>query len=145
MADIVTAFLSEASRNGNEIAVDYTGNRMTYAELATLSARMADRLMKTFGPQPKVLLHLHSSPYAYAGMIGTLMVGGTFCAVATDAPTKRIGEIAVSFKPDVILSDRPLSSDSPFGNERTRIINVGSVPDDLVDIPTLEMHNNETN
>jgi D-alanine--poly(phosphoribitol) ligase subunit 1 len=63
-----------------------------------------------------VLLATPQSAFAYAGMIGTLFAGGTFCPVKVDGPISRNAVIAKSFSPDVVLYE-------------------GKLPEFLVDLP----------
>lgn len=107
--DVVDAFRREVESRPSAVAVEHRGETTTFEELWVLAARIAGSIrLATPRRTPRVLLALPQSASAYAGMIGTLIAGGTFCPVKIDGPEARNGDIAQSFGPDVILFDRSL-------------------------------------
>lgn len=137
MCDIFADFLSQAKSRPNEKAVEHLGISTTYSELATMSKRVGAALHSTFDRQPKVFLAMFPSPQAYAGMIGTLMVGGTFCSIDINGPTKRNSEILHSFRPDVILCDNILPMPHYLDGKRIPIIDTSALSGDTPEIAKL--------
>lgn len=117
MNDLLEVFLTHARSNSDVPAAEHDGVSTTYRELAALAARVAASIRQaSAGPSPKVLLATPQSTFAYAGMIGTLFAGGTFCPLKIDGPANRNVAIARSFSPDVVLYE-------------------GKLPEFLVDLP----------
>jgi D-alanine--poly(phosphoribitol) ligase subunit 1 len=80
------------------------GVTLTYEELFTFAGQIAYVIQQVISrPCPRVLLAIPQSAAAYAGMIGTLGVGGTFCPLNLQGPSVRNSTIATEFSPDVVL------------------------------------------
>lgn len=117
MNDLLELFLARSRSQAHVQAVEHDGISTTYQELTALAARLAASIRRcSTNPNPKVLLATPQSTFAYAGMIGTLFAGGTFCPLKIDGPANRNGTIARSFSPDVVLYE-------------------GKLPEFLVDLP----------
>src|ERR1035437_9657792 len=63
MIDVVEAFLAEVDAHPEATSVEHLGTRITYAQLAALSWRLATMLRSRVGPKPKVFLAASPSPY----------------------------------------------------------------------------------
>ncbi len=106
MGDLVDAFLSQVRSRPHVAAVEHKGASTSYDELSALAGRIAGSVQHAISkPSPRVLLALPPSTYAYAGMIGTLIAGGTFCPINIEDPEGRNASITRTFSPDVILFD----------------------------------------
>lgn len=106
MIDLLDAFLSQVKLHPNLAAVEYQGVSTSYEELSVFAARIAGSIQEFAStPSPRVLLALPQSTSAYAGMIGTLIAGGTFCPVNLKGPEGRNAVISREFSPDVIVFD----------------------------------------
>src|SRR5438105_6104081 len=111
MTDLLDAFLSEVQKHPALTAVEHDGVATSYAELDDLARRIAGCVRQVVStPSPRLLLALPPSPMAYASMIATLQLGGTFCPVNIDGPEARNALITRSFSPDVVLFNRTPSS-----------------------------------
>lgn len=104
MNDLLDLFFARSRSQPDVPAVEHERVSTTYQELATLAARIANSISQSSTkPCPKVLLATPQSTFAYAGMIGTLFAGGTFCPLKIDGPANRNATVAKSFSPDVVL------------------------------------------
>lgn len=130
MVDLVDAFLHQVRSHPYLPAVEHHGASRTYEELSALAGRIAWSLQQVAStPSPRVLLALPASTAAYAGMIGTLLVGGTFCPINIEGPESRNISIIRAFSPDVILLDGSPSSfldDLPATTPRVDVSRLGS-------------------
>jgi len=138
MFDLVDAFLSQVQSHPGSPAVEHNGVSTSYEELSALAGRIAGSVQQVAStPSPRVLLALPSSTSAYAGMIGTLIAGGTFCPINIEGPEDRNAIIARAFSADVILFDGTPSSflDSPVTTPRIDVSKLGT---HSLDRPTTE-------
>ncbi len=132
MADFLDAFFSQAESHPHLPAVIHDGASTSYEELSVLAGRIAGSIQRAAStPSPRVLLAVSPSDAAYAGMIGTLMAGGSFCPVNIDGPEARNAMITRAFAPDVILFEGTPSSfldDSPAPTPRIDVSKCGVPP-----------------
>ncbi len=130
MIDVVDAFLSLGLSHPHLPAVEYNGKFTSYEELSALARRIAGSIRQVAStPSPRVLLSLLPSTSAYAGMVGTLIAGGTFCPVNIKGPESRNADIIRAFSPDIILFDgTPFSflDASPATTPRIDILRLGT-------------------
>lgn len=104
--DLVTELLHQADLNPTLIAVNHDGQKTTYRDLLNVAKNTASAIQAGTSSQcPRVLVALDASAFAYAGMIGTLIAGGTFCPIDVNGPASRNTFITESFAPHVILHD----------------------------------------
>jgi len=102
--DLVDTFHTQVQAHPHLSAVEHNGVSTSYEKLSDLARQIAGSIQRvTSTPSPRVLLALPASASAYAGMIGTLMAGGTFCPVNIEGPESRNASITQAFSPDVIL------------------------------------------
>lgn len=104
--DLVKEIWHQSQLNPTLLAVDHEGQKTTYQDLLNIARNTASVIHTvTSSKCPRVLVALEASAPAYAGMIGTLIAGGTFCPVDITGPVSRNTFIAESFSPHVILHD----------------------------------------
>src|SRR6266850_5253665 len=104
VVDLTDAFVSQVRQNPSLIAVIYNEMSISYEEIDTYARRIGAAIKQaTSVPSPRVLVATPTSPWAYAGVIGTLYVGGTFCPINIDGPETRNATITRVFSPDAIL------------------------------------------
>src|SRR5207249_1194488 len=85
--DVVDAIFSRISSYPSLVAVERSGETTSYDELGILAANVAGAIRHMAAtPSPRVLLALPSSAAAYAGMLGSLIAGGTFCTINLAIP-----------------------------------------------------------
>ena len=102
--DLLDAFFACVRDCPGVPAVETVDGAHSYRELESLALRSAAAIQHlTENPCPRVLVALPSSQRAYAAMLGSLIVGGTFCPVEMTAPEKRNAEICEDFAPQVVL------------------------------------------
>ncbi len=143
MVDVIDAFYAQARKQPTNTSIEHLGNQYSYQELATMSKQLAATLLSIVGDRPKVLLALKPSPFAYAGMIGALMVGGTFCPIDMNGPKRRNAEILHSFKPQAILYDPGLPN-APFSEDKkTPRINVQDLTNNISEFAVKSHEHNE--
>jgi amino acid adenylation domain-containing protein len=85
--------------------VDPSGERLTYGELAKLSARVA-HVLRARGAAPGRIVGLEAERTAQglAAMLGIMRTGAGCLPLNADAPTSRLRAILATAKPDVVLT-----------------------------------------
>lgn len=102
--DLVDAVLLACEAREKQPAVEQEGAATTYGDFRQLAFRVAGAIRNAVNePCPRVLIAGPRSVGAYAGMLGTLLTGGTFCPVNVDGPIERNATIANLFGPHVVL------------------------------------------
>ncbi|MEL6317169.1 MAG: AMP-binding protein, partial [Pseudomonadota bacterium] len=109
--DPVARFLAVSAAHPDAIAVE-SGDRppTTYRAFAERVRRIAGAVLqaraRTEGEAPpRVLIAMRHSEDAYAAMFATLMAGGQYAPLNSEAPVARRSAIARSFGPNVVLFD----------------------------------------
>lgn len=129
IVDLLDAFYYQVESHPHLTAVEHNGASTSYDELGDLARRIAGSIHCVIStPSPRVLLAMPASAAAYAGMIGTLVAGGTFCPINIEGPESRNVNIARTFSADVILFDgRPSSflDHSPATTPRLDVSKLG--------------------
>lgn len=101
------AVLEKLALHARRSAVDQGGVTTSYEELRASSFRVAAAITEIAPvPGPRVLLALPSSVSAYAGMVGSLIAGGTFCPMNMLGPEVRNAEICRAFSPHIVLFEK---------------------------------------
>jgi D-alanine--poly(phosphoribitol) ligase subunit 1 len=139
MIDLVDAFISQVLSHPTLPAVEHNGVSTSYEELSAFAFRIAGSIRQVAStPSPRVLLALSHSTSAYAGMIGTLIAGGTFCPVNIDGPESRNAIITRTFSPDIILIEGSPSSFLDDSSATTPRIDLSLPGTHLLDGPCTE-------
>lgn len=103
-SDLVPAILAAVAAHPHSIAVEYDGQSTSYEELAELAFTVAGAIAQVASAAtPRVLLALPQGASAYAGMLGSVVAGGTFCPVNMTGPEKRNADICRAFSPEVVF------------------------------------------
>ncbi len=94
-----------AATRGDAVAVRMGEERITYAELAQDSDRLAAQLVAA-GCQPgdRVGLLIPKRPSAIVAMQAVLKAGGVYVPLDPDSPAQRIGRIVADAEPRLLLS-----------------------------------------
>ena len=126
--DLLDAFLARVRECPRVPAVETVDGAHSYEELESLAFQLAATIHHlTDKPCPRVLIALPPSERAYAAMIGSLIVGGTFCTVEMTGPDGRSATICEAFAPEVVLYERTLpgflSSALPVTTPRADVLN----------------------
>ncbi|PCH07943.1 AMP-dependent synthetase/ligase [Penicillium occitanis (nom. inval.)] len=112
------------------LTVDHSVQKLTFHELDSLSAQLAQRLAQKFGssrPSPRgrvVPVLLSQSLELYVAWLAVLKAGAAFCPLSTDAPEDRIRFILKDVSADVIVTH------STF---KDQVANAADIPCVLVD------------
>lgn len=126
--DLVDAILHIAREHPDIAAVIQEHTVVTYAQLTEHAFEIAGTIHSGCdSPCPKVMLALSSSPSAYAAMLGTLVVGGTFCPVDLEGPNSRNEAICRLFAPDIVFYDTEIPEFADVAPVTTRTINVSTL------------------
>lgn len=102
--DVVDAALLACAERSTLPIVEQNGVQVMGGEFRDLTFRIAGAIRGAIDePCPRVLVAAPRSAGAYAGMLGTLLTGGTFCPLDVDGPPERNATIASLFDPHVVL------------------------------------------
>ncbi|MGD0027111.1 MAG: amino acid adenylation domain-containing protein [Xanthobacteraceae bacterium] len=105
MTDVFERYLQAVDRGPGRPAVCDHDRTLSYEELDRYVARLANAFAH-HGEHPRVLILLDQGWRAYAAKFGTIMAGGTYAPVNTQAPANRIAMIADQFRADVIVTQQ---------------------------------------
>ncbi|MGI5274505.1 amino acid adenylation domain-containing protein [Nonomuraea sp. CA-218870] len=102
-------FADSAARYGDRIALEAGGDRLTYAELDSLSARLAAELARACGgPPARAGLYAARGPLAFAGYLAIQRLGATAVPLNPAVPDARNLAVATAAGLDVVLADASL-------------------------------------
>jgi amino acid adenylation domain-containing protein len=89
-------FSTQAKKTPKAPAICAWDGEFTYAELDSLSNRLAQHLLKEYAvvPDMKVLLCFDKSAWAVIAMLAVFKAGGASTAVSPNYPRRRMGEVA---------------------------------------------------
>lgn len=109
--DVLDMVLSRVRGYPLIAAVDDADGECSYEEFRRLAFQVAETIRRaTENPCPRILVALPPSRRAYAAMVGSLVVGGTFCPVDLNGPEGRNEGICVAFAPDIVLFEKSAPS-----------------------------------
>ncbi|GIH96833.1 AMP-binding protein [Planobispora siamensis] len=102
-------FADSAARHGERVALEVGGGRHTYAELESLSRRLAAEIAAACGEPPaRVGLYAARSLLAYAGYLAIQRLGATAVPLNPSAPAARNRAVAAAAGLDLVLADAAL-------------------------------------
>ena len=116
---ILDLFENEVERDGNEIAVVFEAEKLTYKELEERSNRLANYLQH-LGVKAEVLVPIciERSPEMIVGILGILKAGGAYVPVDPEYPSDRISYMLEDADSKIILTNEKSRSALPGGNYR---------------------------
>lgn len=127
--DVLDRLLQQAKSNP---AVDTGDVVFTYGQLIAHATQIASEVLeKSAKPCPRILVALESSHSAFAAMIASLMVGGTFCPIDVAGAAERNKAICKVFHPEVVI----------HGGQPSTILDSLPVTTHLVDVSNLTASN----
>jgi amino acid adenylation domain-containing protein len=98
-------FERQASERGEEIALVYEGERLTYQELDSRADRLARRLRRLgVGPDSLVALLVERSSLAVVSILAVLKAGGAYLPLDTSYPRARLAMMLEDARPIVLLA-----------------------------------------
>jgi amino acid adenylation domain-containing protein len=99
-------FETVAQKTPDAAAICSWDRNLTYSELDTLSAKLANRLVELgVKPEMLVLMCFDKSAYAVVSMLGIFKAGGAFVAIDPSYPTSRIQAITEATKASVVIAE----------------------------------------
>lgn len=101
MRDIIEQVSYMSNYNGNNIAIRYRNNEMTYKELDTYSSKLATLLKDTSQP---LVIYGHMSPFMIVGMIASIKAGIGYVPIDTSIPKERIEHIVDKVEPSYLFN-----------------------------------------
>jgi amino acid adenylation domain-containing protein len=106
MTDLLQDFAARsAEARGDAVALVMGEERMTYAELARLSDRLAAQLVDAgCEPGDRVGLLIPKRPLAIVAMHATLKAGGVYVPLDAESPAPRLARIVEAAEPRLLLS-----------------------------------------
>jgi D-alanine--poly(phosphoribitol) ligase subunit 1 len=105
ISPVVQKFFEAADRWPQNIAVESSKSRTTYAELKHMVVQLAERFA-TQAKQPRVVICANQSAGAYAAMFASLLAGGFYVPLNTGSGQSRIETAIREIQPDVIFTDQ---------------------------------------
>lgn len=93
-------------KNGEQTALTYKNEHISYGELESVSNRLAGLLIKSgLKPGSRVGLYMEKRPKAISAMHGVSKAGGIYVPLDTQSPASRVSKIIKSSKLSLILVD----------------------------------------
>jgi D-alanine--poly(phosphoribitol) ligase subunit 1 len=122
-ASYLLRFLEAARRSPAHEAVDHNGRVTSYAELVSLTRRMAYDLRR-YECLPRVLIHLPQSAEAYAAMFAAAYAGGFYSTTNVAQPPQRRRMTFESFAPTAVITNGELRQEASEAAPGARILTV---------------------
>ncbi|WP_084161293.1 non-ribosomal peptide synthetase [Nocardia sp. BMG51109] len=115
-------FAARAARCPGEIALEFDGETLTYAELHERAARLARLLIaRGAGPDTVVGLAIRRSLDLLIGMYAIVQAGAAYLPIDPEHPADRIGHVLAQARPLCVLTTARDGSDLPPDAERLDI------------------------
>lgn len=140
MEDLIEIIKYNSQNYPDRIAVIDKDRKISYSDFFNLVKVISNQLLvKT--QNPKIIFDLEQSIEAYALVVATLNVGGTYCPLNPDTPIKRKLLIINEFKPDFvivenisseILSEDEIIFDNLLVENNTQEIEVNYNEEDII-------------
>lgn len=102
MKDFIELIKTNAKNYPHRIAVIDGERKISYADFFNLVNSISHKLL-SFNSTPKVVIDLKQGIEAYALIVATLNVEGTYCPLNPDAPLEKKLQIINEFKPDLVV------------------------------------------
>ncbi|WP_099115050.1 non-ribosomal peptide synthetase, partial [Xenorhabdus miraniensis] len=99
-------FEQQAQKTPETTALEYQGQRLSYAELNTRANRLAHQLIESgVEPEQRVAICVTRSPAMVVSLLAVLKAGGAYVPLDITYPTERLAYILSDSAPSVILAD----------------------------------------
>ncbi|HSS49881.1 MAG TPA: amino acid adenylation domain-containing protein, partial [Thermoanaerobaculia bacterium] len=130
-ANLFELFTAQAERSGDDVAVVFEGEQLTYRELAERAAAVARDLTRLgVGPEVLVGVAAERSVELVVGLLGVLGAGGAYLPLEPSLPRQRLAMILEDARPAVVLTHRAYVSSLPLdavpGARLACLDNIGS-------------------
>lgn len=122
------AFYRVAREHADRTALSYpSGEKLTYAELNSVSNRMARALLELgVGPGDVVCLFSNKSPHALAAVLACLKIGAPYTNLDVSSPWQRIQKMLERCNPRLVLHDHEAEALDQVRSMGTRVLDLGS-------------------
>ncbi|WP_392384187.1 amino acid adenylation domain-containing protein [Marinomonas primoryensis] len=111
---LVDLFDRQLKRQPNHVALEYEGERLTYAELDKKANQLSHHLVTLgVGANVPVAVFVERSPQMIIAMLAILKAGGAYLPIDTKAPLSRLTYILEDSKTPVLLAQLQLFSVEP--------------------------------
>jgi amino acid adenylation domain-containing protein len=105
---------AQAARTPDAVAVEFRGERTTYAELDAAANRLAHRLRRMgVGPDARVAVAMERSAEMVIATLAILKAGGAYVAVDPAYPAERVAYMLADARAAVVVTTRDLAARLP--------------------------------
>jgi len=123
---ITQLFEAQAGRTPDSVAICCEGEQLTYAQLNTVSARLAAALQKKGVCANAIVgLLMDRSIDTVVGMLAILKAGGAYLPIDVDYPEERIEYLIKDSGVSLVLTSRKWPRDQAYGRELVLIEDLG--------------------
>ena len=106
MQNFVERFLQTAAQNPGKTALVCMEEKMTYAQLERLSAKIASRLLRRGAKKEKIYPIVLERGFEYiASIIGILRAGAAYSPLSTEYPKDRVAFILKDSNADFVVDE----------------------------------------
>jgi amino acid adenylation domain-containing protein len=117
-ATIHGLFAEQARLTPEAIALEHRDERLSYAELAARSRRLAGRLTEAgLGPEKIAVVLVDRSPAAIVALLAILEAGGAYLPLDPSHPAERLRWIVGDARPAVLVAERKLLEEQAWAAE----------------------------
>jgi D-alanine--poly(phosphoribitol) ligase subunit 1 len=99
--DVIERFSRVVSQYGDKAAVHAKNEKVTFAELDSLSRKYASCFSRIAAP--RVVVGYPQGTRAYAAMFGAMLCGGCYAPINSSAPRDKVASICGTFDPQVAV------------------------------------------
>jgi amino acid adenylation domain-containing protein/thioester reductase-like protein len=122
-------FEARAAERPEAVGVVAGDERVSYGELNHRANRLAHHLRaRGVGPEVLVGLCVEKSIETFVGILAILKAGGAYVPLDPALPRERLGVVLADCRPRLVLTQRRLAADLPFGAENTLILDAPDSP-----------------
>ncbi|MEV7320217.1 amino acid adenylation domain-containing protein [Streptomyces sp. NPDC093970] len=123
---------AQAARTPDAVAVVHAGRQLTYAQLDTAAARLADGLRrKGIGPGALVAVRASRTERLLVGLLGVLKAGAAYVPLDPEYPADRLDFITTDSRAALELTDADLVAVTEDSGEPERAVPQPPAPGDL--------------
>ncbi|HSU14720.1 MAG TPA: amino acid adenylation domain-containing protein [Longimicrobium sp.] len=136
--DLVSA---QAARTPDALAVEFAGERVTYAELEARANRLAHRLVRLgVRPDARVAVAMERSVEMTVAVLAVLKAGAGYVAVDPNYPTERIAYMLGDSRAAVVLTTSPVAARLPATDAAVVRVDAEDLAAEPTDAPRVHLH-----
>ncbi|MBI5302111.1 MAG: amino acid adenylation domain-containing protein [Chloroflexi bacterium] len=108
---VVALFEQQAAQNPDDIAIEFEGARLTYAELNARANQLAHHLRgRGIAPEQRVVIYMAHSSEVVVAILGVLKAGGAYVPVDPAYPPERLALILADTRAPMVLTQSHLKN-----------------------------------